>query len=192
MPPAYVKAYVKRNRNDAADAEAIYEAVTRPSRRFVPVKDVAQRASVIAATVSDPNLFRSGREFAPWLGVTPRQNSSGGKERLGRTKQTGRQIHPLSAGGGGRRHPPACAQSRNKRRRMGARASGAKAGQSGRGRARQQNRPHCLGGGGAWRSLPSQGDRRASSLKGLSVPQDCEGEEEVMVKRSSRGSGRPG
>lgn len=38
MPPAYVKAYVKRNKNDAADAEAICEAVTRPSMRFVPVK----------------------------------------------------------------------------------------------------------------------------------------------------------
>ena len=36
MPPAYVKAYVKRNKNDAADAEAICEAVTRPLVRFVP------------------------------------------------------------------------------------------------------------------------------------------------------------
>ena len=196
MPPAYVKAYVKRNKNDAADAEAICEAVTRPSMRFVPVKDVAQQsvlmlhrarnllvrqrtmlvnalrahlaefgviapqglrhveqliaaidaddlalpelarsvlrliaaqlsdtqakvrqieaklakwhrsdriskllatvpgvgimgATAIAATVSDPNLFRSGREFAAWLGMTPRQNSSGGKERLGRTSKRG-------------------------------------------------------------------------------------------------------
>jgi transposase len=38
MPPAYVKAYVKRNKNDAADAEAICEAVRRPTMRFVPVK----------------------------------------------------------------------------------------------------------------------------------------------------------
>ena len=38
MPPAYVKAYVKRNKNDAADAEAICEAVTRPTMRFVPIK----------------------------------------------------------------------------------------------------------------------------------------------------------
>lgn len=196
MPPAYVKAYVKRNKNDAADAEAICEAVTRPSMRFVPVKDVDQQAvlmlhrarsllvrqrtmlvnalrahlaefgiiapqglrhverliaaieddeaavpglarsilrlvvaqlndtqakvreiearlaqwhrnsriskllatipgvgimgaSAIAATVSDPSLFRSGREFAAWLGMTPRQNSSGGKERLGRTSKRG-------------------------------------------------------------------------------------------------------
>src|ERR1051325_7074190 len=46
MPPAYVKAYVKRNKNDAADAEAICEAVTRPSMRFVPIKD-ANRQSVL-------------------------------------------------------------------------------------------------------------------------------------------------
>jgi transposase len=44
MPPAYVKAYVKRNKNDAADAEAICEAVTRPSLRFVPVKDAEQQS----------------------------------------------------------------------------------------------------------------------------------------------------
>lgn len=196
MPPAYVKAYVKRNKNDAADAEAICEAVTRPSMRFVPVKDADQQsvlmmhrvrnllikqrtmlinalrahlaefgiiapqglrhveqlkraideerlaapeiarsmlrllveqlndtqekvkeiearleqwhrdspvskllasvpgvgimsASAIAATVNDPNLFRSGREFAAWLGMTPRQNSSGGKEKLGGTSKRG-------------------------------------------------------------------------------------------------------
>jgi len=38
MPPQYVKAYVKRNKNDAADAEAICEAVKRPTMRFVAVK----------------------------------------------------------------------------------------------------------------------------------------------------------
>lgn len=38
VPPSYVKAYVKRNKNDAADAEAICEAVMRPTMCFVPVK----------------------------------------------------------------------------------------------------------------------------------------------------------
>jgi transposase len=38
MPPAYVKPYVKRNKTDAADAEVICEAVTRPTMRYVPVK----------------------------------------------------------------------------------------------------------------------------------------------------------
>jgi transposase len=44
MPPQYVKTYVKRNKNDAADAAAICEAVLRPSMRFVPVKSAEQQA----------------------------------------------------------------------------------------------------------------------------------------------------
>src|SRR6201990_3174655 len=44
MPPAYVKAYVKRNKNDAADAETICEAVTRPSMRFEPVKGAEHKS----------------------------------------------------------------------------------------------------------------------------------------------------
>ena len=44
MPPRYVKPYVKRNKNDAADAEAICEAVTRPTMRFVAVKSVEQQS----------------------------------------------------------------------------------------------------------------------------------------------------
>ena len=46
MPPSYVKAYLRRQKNDAADAEAICEAVTRPSMRFVPVKS-AERQGVL-------------------------------------------------------------------------------------------------------------------------------------------------
>ncbi len=197
MPPSYVKAYVRRQKNDAADAEAICEAVTRPTMRFVPVKS-AERQSVLvlhrsrellvrqrtmlinairghcaefgmivpqgarraaelvdqireadvdalpvlakgallmladqlqalagqihalerrlltwhrqdqasqrlatipgvglisatafAASVPDPSLFRSGREFAAFLGLVPRQNSSGGKDRLGRISKMG-------------------------------------------------------------------------------------------------------
>ena len=42
MPPAYVKPYVKRQKNDAADAEAICEAVTRATMRFVPTKTAAE------------------------------------------------------------------------------------------------------------------------------------------------------
>jgi transposase len=40
-------------------------------------------ASVIAASVPDPSVFKSGRDFTAWLGLTPRQNSSGGKQALG-------------------------------------------------------------------------------------------------------------
>ncbi len=43
MAPQFVKPYVKSNKNDSRDAEAIAEAVTRPTRRFVPIKDVDQQ-----------------------------------------------------------------------------------------------------------------------------------------------------
>ena len=197
MPAAYVKPYVKREKTDAADAEAICEAVTRPTMRFVPVKSLEQQAALsmhrardllvkqrtqlvnmmrallddfginipqgvrlalemarnivdgeapalpkeaakiagrlsqqaldthvqlweidldllawqranetarrltsipgigpigataLAASVTDARQFRSGREFAAWLGLTPRQHSSGGKERLGRITKMG-------------------------------------------------------------------------------------------------------
>ena len=199
MPPAYVKPYVRRQKNDAADAAAICEAVTRPSMRFAPVRSVenqatlmhhkarellvAQRtqllnalrghlaeigviaaqgpnnaralaaqvmegdeaipecvreallplvrqlcvldeeiahsdrtirkmaqadevarrlmsipglgpvtASAMAASVQDVHSFSGPREFAAFLGLTPRQNSSGGKERLGRVSKMGNRY----------------------------------------------------------------------------------------------------
>ena len=202
MPPSYVKGYVKRGKSDAIDAEAICEAVGRPTMRFVPVKTVEQQsilmahrtralivrqrtmaanalrahlaefglvanpgianlvkladkafavetlppfahraleilirrmaeltdeigvldeelkawhasneasrrltaipgigvitATAIAATVTDPDQFRSGRQFAAWLGLTPQQQSTGGKTRLGGiSKQGDRYLRRL-------------------------------------------------------------------------------------------------
>jgi transposase len=208
IPPRHVKAYVRRNKNDRADAEAICEAVTRPRTRNVPIKSEAQQAalmmhrardllvrqrtmlvnalrghlaefgivaaqglgqvaslvavvadekdtrllgaaratlavlvgqirevdaavaelearilaghqesaasrllatipgigpfiaSAIVATVPDPSVFRNGREFAAWLGLVPRQNSTGGKERLGGiSKQGDRYLRRLLVNG---------------------------------------------------------------------------------------------
>src|ERR1044071_9664775 len=50
MPPGYVTPYVKRNKNDGRDAEAICEAVGRPSMRFVAVKSVEQQATLAVHT----------------------------------------------------------------------------------------------------------------------------------------------
>ena len=47
IPPAYAKPYVRRNKNDAADAAAICEAVGRPSMRFVPIKTVQQQSEAL-------------------------------------------------------------------------------------------------------------------------------------------------
>ena len=205
MPASYVKAYVRRQKNDAADAAAICEAVTRPSMRFVPVKSAEQQAALmlhrsrdllvrqrtqlinalrahlaeiglvaatgvdglksllaivheagesgelpsqmrqalqalvaqlaalqeqigtlehgihaqhraseasqrletipgigvigataIAATITDPSAFKSGRELAAWIGLVPRQNSTGGKQKLGGiSKQGDRYLRRL-------------------------------------------------------------------------------------------------
>ncbi len=53
IPPAYVKPYVKRQKNDAADAEAICEAVSRPSMRFVPIKSPEQRSVLMLHRARD-------------------------------------------------------------------------------------------------------------------------------------------
>lgn len=204
MPPSYVKAYLKRQKNDMADAEAICEAVTRPTMRFVPVKSPDQQsvmvlhrtrlaltrqrtqfsnairghmaefglaaaigreglgklievildnaddrvpqearvcltmlvdqirllslqvletdrlirtnaratevgrrlmeipgvgpllASAMVAAVADPAAFKTGRNLAAWIGLVPRQNPCGGKERLGGiTKQGDRYLRQM-------------------------------------------------------------------------------------------------
>src|ERR1700751_959895 len=53
MPPQYVKAYLKRGKNDAADAAAICEAVGRPSMRFVPIKTEEQQAVLVMHRARD-------------------------------------------------------------------------------------------------------------------------------------------
>src|SRR5918997_968861 len=53
MPAQYVKAYLRRGKNDAADAAAICEAVTRPSMRFVPIKGETQQAALMLHRVRD-------------------------------------------------------------------------------------------------------------------------------------------
>src|SRR2546429_364487 len=106
MPAQYVKAYVKRNKHDAADAEAICEAVAAIEKQLMAwhkSNPVSQRlasvpgigpiiATALAATVVEPSGFRSGREFAAWLGLVPRQNSTGGKHRLGGISKRGNQY----------------------------------------------------------------------------------------------------
>lgn len=63
------------------------ESATAQALRTIPGVGTLISAA-LAAYVPDPSMFRSGRDFAAWLGLVPRQNSSGGKERLGRiTKQ---------------------------------------------------------------------------------------------------------
>ena len=63
------------------------------SRRLVSIPGIGPIiASAIAASVPDPAAFKSGRQFAAWLGLVPSQNSTGGKERLGRITKTGNRY----------------------------------------------------------------------------------------------------
>jgi transposase len=76
MPPQYIKAYVKRGKNDAIDAEAICEAMSRPSMRFVPVKTAEQQAALTMLGVRDllvkqrTMLINAIRGHAAEFGVT--------------------------------------------------------------------------------------------------------------------------
>ena len=67
-----------------------WHRTTQESRRLKTIPGVGFiTATAIAATVTDPSHFRSSREFSAWLGLTPRQKSSGGKDRLGRISKMG-------------------------------------------------------------------------------------------------------
>lgn len=139
IPPAYVKPFVKRNKNDAVDAEAICEAAQRPNMRFVAIKSEEQQASAlvfrtrdllvrqrtqnairghlteygwvapkgpshvatgvgpitataIAALAPPAETFTRGRDFAAWLGLAPRQLSTGGKQKLGSITKMGERT----------------------------------------------------------------------------------------------------
>lgn len=68
---------------------ALAEA-SEPARRLMRIEAIGpQTATALVATVGDPHVFKNGRGFAAWLGITPRQHSSGGKERLGQITRQG-------------------------------------------------------------------------------------------------------
>ena len=85
IPPQYVKPYVKRGKNDATDAEALCEAVTRPSMRFVPIKSEERQAACMLMSVRErlvsvktqlSNAFRSYAAEFGIVGAAGRQNVS--------------------------------------------------------------------------------------------------------------------
>ena len=83
MPAQYVKAYIKRNKNDAADAEAICEAVGRPTMRFVPVKTADQQAAVLLHRGRERLVpaYGSGERFARASGRVRRDRAAGLAQR---------------------------------------------------------------------------------------------------------------
>src|SRR6476660_416814 len=88
MPAKHVKAYIKRNKNDAADAEAICEAVRRPTMRFVQVKSADQQAQLMQHRARDllmqqrTQLINAMRAHLAELGIVAAQGNAGLKELL--------------------------------------------------------------------------------------------------------------
>src|SRR5438093_6701988 len=90
MPPQYIKAYVKRGKNDKIDAAAICEAMSRPTMRFVPVKSAEQQAALTMLGVRDllvkqrTMLINAIRGHAAEFGVTVAKGPKQVSELLGR------------------------------------------------------------------------------------------------------------
>src|SRR5499427_1336228 len=88
MPAQYVKAYVKRNKNDAADAEAICEAVRRPTMRFVRIKSAEQQGQLMQHRTRDllmrqrTQIINALRAHLAELGVVAAKGREGLKELL--------------------------------------------------------------------------------------------------------------
>ena len=99
MPPGYVKAYVKRNKTDAADAEAIAEAVTRPTMRFVPVKSAESQAMLMLherASCSCGSARCSRMRYGrTWLSSGSSRLRAFTASRSSQRRFTIRRFHPL-------------------------------------------------------------------------------------------------
>jgi len=65
-------------------------------------------ATALVASVADPKAFRSGRDFSAWIGLVPKQNSSGGKERLGNISKRGESLSAQPIYGWRARRDPLC------------------------------------------------------------------------------------
>ena len=104
MPPVYVKPYVKRNKNDGRDAEAICEAVGRPTMRFVPMKSVAQQAAlavhgVRALLVRQRTMAANAlRAALSEIGIVAAQGLEGLRELMGRLQEPSEEIPEMMRG----------------------------------------------------------------------------------------------
>src|SRR5450432_3268176 len=103
MPAKYVKAYVKRNKNDAADAEAICEAVRRPTMRFVPIKSAEQQGQLMQHRARDllirqrTQLINALRAHLAELGIVAAQGNEGVKQLLAIVADDRDERLPLDA-----------------------------------------------------------------------------------------------
>src|SRR6266536_2999676 len=152
MPAKDVKAYVKRNKNDAADAEAICEAVRRPTMRFVQTKSAEQQGRLMLHRVRDllmrqrTQVINALRAHLAELGITAAQGTAGLKELL---KIIASEAEPRKIS-------------------LAHAASGATTLQGRGSCARQQDGAHGLGAAGPWRHL-SGACACGSGVRGLAM-----------------------
>jgi transposase len=83
MPPAYVKPFVKRQKNDAADAEAICEAARRPNMRFVAVESEGQQASGLVFRTRDLLVRQRTQTISALRGTWPSTAGCAARSQLG-------------------------------------------------------------------------------------------------------------
>ena len=95
MPPSYVRGYVKRSKNDAADAAAICEAVTRPSMRFVPIKSADQQALLMLQRTGDFLVRQRTQPTLPSSASSRRQDAKVSRSlpRSSQTRVTAKLFH---------------------------------------------------------------------------------------------------
>jgi transposase len=104
MPPAYVKPYVKRNKNDGRDAEGICEAVGRPTMRFVPVKSVEQQATMAVHTTrallvrQRTMIANSLRAALSEIGIVAAQGIEGLRQLMARLEAPGEEVPEIMRG----------------------------------------------------------------------------------------------
>jgi transposase len=104
MPPAYVKPYVKRNKNDGRDAEGICEAVGRPTMRFVPVKSVEQQATMAVHTTrallvrQRTMIANSLRAALSEIGIVAAQGIEGLRQLMSRLEAPGEEVPEIMRG----------------------------------------------------------------------------------------------
>ena len=134
------------------------------SRRLETIPGIGVIGAAALAATSDPKAFKSGRDLAAFIGLVPRNNSSGGKQRLGPiSKQGDRYLRRILVVGA--HSILKQARTRPDKHPWLARLMARKPGQVGGGGSRQQDCAHRLGRSGTRRELPSADGARCSGLE---------------------------
>jgi transposase len=127
------------------------------ARRLATIPGIGPiTASLIVATVVDISLFKTARQFSAWLGLVPRQNSTGRKTRLGRITKTGNRGDTEVAGAGSHVDGPPRRRLEQRGRRLAPQHSGAPSHPAGDGGAGEQDGAHGLGVDDVQGGLPSE------------------------------------